>query len=176
MSTEEVKIFRELEKDVERDLEEEIKDGIYHLAFRLHRLYQHQKERYGGESSDPLTKEQQHSNNKTLSELNINIRMENGTKIEIKETKNGTTKGSPRPRSKSSASVNLKTITPITKKKFNWENTLRSEPTVKKIDKSRKPISLSKDTGRDIKSNRAMAKSMENRPSKKNLLKISSMH
>ncbi|KAK3011802.1 hypothetical protein RJ639_012503 [Escallonia herrerae] len=35
----------ELEMDVERDLDEEIKDGIYHLALQLHRLYQHQKER-----------------------------------------------------------------------------------------------------------------------------------
>lgn len=49
MSADELNIFRELEKDVERDLEEEIKDGIYHLALRLHRLYQHQKERYMGD-------------------------------------------------------------------------------------------------------------------------------
>lgn len=173
MSMEEVKIFRELEKDVERDLEEEIKDGIYHLAFRLHRLYQHQKERYGCESSDALTKEQQDSKNKTQSELNINIRMDNGTKIEIKETKNGKTQGSPR-RPKSSALVNLNRITPVNKKKFNWESTLRSEPIVKKIDKSTKPKCLNKDIGRDMKSNRAMAQSMKNIPFTKNLSKISS--
>ena len=45
MSAEELKIRKELEMDVERDLEAEIKDGIYHLALRLHRLYQHQKKK-----------------------------------------------------------------------------------------------------------------------------------
>ncbi|KAK3032285.1 hypothetical protein RJ639_036242 [Escallonia herrerae] len=42
-----MEIRGELEMDVERDLEEEIKDEIYHLVLRLHRLYQHQKERSG---------------------------------------------------------------------------------------------------------------------------------
>ncbi|KAL0396517.1 UNVERIFIED_CONTAM: hypothetical protein Scaly_0100100 [Sesamum calycinum] len=44
MSVEELKIREELERDVEKGLEEEIKDGIYRLALRLHRLYQHQKD------------------------------------------------------------------------------------------------------------------------------------
>ncbi|KAK3031136.1 hypothetical protein RJ639_035134 [Escallonia herrerae] len=47
MSAEELQICGELEMNVERGLEEEIKDGIYHFALRLHRLYQHQKERSG---------------------------------------------------------------------------------------------------------------------------------
>ena len=59
MSAEELKIRDELERDVERDLEEEIKDGIYHLALRLHRLYQHQKERIGRELPEAGTKNQQ---------------------------------------------------------------------------------------------------------------------
>ncbi|CAH1421673.1 unnamed protein product [Lactuca virosa] len=163
MSTEEHKIIRELEKDVERDLEDELKDGIYHLAFRLHRLYQHQKERYGGESSDPNT------NTKALSELNINIRMENGTKIEIKELKNGSTQERVT-RPKSSTSMNLNRIIPPNKTKFNWESTLRSEPVIKKIGNSTKPKSINKVIGRDIKGNRAVAMRTEKVPLKKNIL------
>ncbi|KAI3669211.1 hypothetical protein L6452_40438 [Arctium lappa] len=155
MSTDELKIFRELEKDVERDLEEEIKDGIYHLAFKLHRLYQHQKERNKMEPLEPYTKGQ-HTKSKTLSELNINIRMENGTKIEIKETKNGTTQVSPR-RPKSSTTVNTKTITPPNKKKFNWESTLRSNAPIKTTGNFTKLKSLRKDIDRNTKSNRVMA-------------------
>ncbi|KAI3725696.1 hypothetical protein L1987_65488 [Smallanthus sonchifolius] len=173
MSTDELNIFRELEKDVERDLEEEIKDGIYHLALRLHRLYQHQKERYSGESSEPHTKEQQHAKNKILSELNINIRMENGTKIEIKETKNGITHVSPR-HPRSSTSTNIKKPAPAIRKKFNWESTLRSEPLINKNDNTTKQKSLKEDVKRDAKSNPVLAQRMENIPTKKNPLKMSS--
>ncbi|PIM97311.1 hypothetical protein CDL12_30221 [Handroanthus impetiginosus] len=79
MSIEEVRIREELELDVENDLEEEIKDEIYHLAFKLHRLYQHQKER--------SLNQQGNARKKSLSEVNINIKMEGGTTIQIKEIK-----------------------------------------------------------------------------------------
>ncbi|KAI9165594.1 hypothetical protein LWI28_017095 [Acer negundo] len=75
MSEEELKIRGELESEIESNLEEEIKDGIYHLALRLHRLYQNHKERNAKQA------------NKTISEVNISIKMEGGTKIEIKEMK-----------------------------------------------------------------------------------------
>ena len=39
ISEEELKIRSELGMEIERDLEEEIKEGIYHLALRLHRIY-----------------------------------------------------------------------------------------------------------------------------------------
>lgn len=80
-----MKIRGELEMEIERDLEEEIKDGIYLLALRLHRLYQQQKERNARESL--LDNESVGRKKKILSEVNIIIRMDGGTKIEIKETK-----------------------------------------------------------------------------------------
>ncbi|XP_039062312.1 LOW QUALITY PROTEIN: uncharacterized protein LOC120206795 [Hibiscus syriacus] len=82
MCEEEWRIRGELESEIERDLEEEIKDGIYHLAFRLHRLYQHKRERNAEGISESGSKK-----DKTLSEVNISIKMEGGTRIEIKETK-----------------------------------------------------------------------------------------
>ncbi|KAK1432424.1 hypothetical protein QVD17_09320 [Tagetes erecta] len=171
MSTDELSIFKELEKDVERDLEEEIKDGIYHLALRLHRLYQHQKERASEINepavSEPHTKQHEHAKNKILSELNINIRMENGTKIEIKETKNGITQVSPRHRPRSSTSLNVKRVATPSKKKFNWESTLRSEPLINVSHKSTKQKSLAKDVKRETKNNLVLAQRMENIPTKK---------
>lgn len=85
MSVEELKIRRELEIDVERELEAELKDEIYRLGLKLHRLYQQQTERkLAREKNQKGVKK-----NKALSELNINIKMEGGTKIEIKETRKG---------------------------------------------------------------------------------------
>ncbi|KAF5791169.1 hypothetical protein HanXRQr2_Chr09g0391581 [Helianthus annuus] len=166
-SMDELNIFKELEKDVERDLEEEIKDDIYRLALRLHRLYQHQKERHTSDSSEPHMKEQ-HAKNKILSELNINIRMENGTKIEIKETKDGIR--SPR---LTSANIKRAAAPAPQKKKFNWESTLRSEPLVKS-DQYTKPKSDEKDVKKVAKSNSVLAQRMENIPTKKNPLKVGS--
>ncbi|KAI9125013.1 hypothetical protein K1719_003629 [Acacia pycnantha] len=77
MSEKEMKIRSELEMEVERDLEEELKDGICNLSLRLHRLYQRQKER---ESEVDKT-------TKALSEVNISIKMEGKTRVEIKETR-----------------------------------------------------------------------------------------
>ncbi|XVF59083.1 hypothetical protein PTKIN_Ptkin07bG0246300 [Pterospermum kingtungense] len=86
MSEEEWKIRGELESDIERDLEEEIKDGIYHLALRLHRLYQHRRER----NALDISESGDHKKDKALSQVIISIKMEGGTKIEIKETKKET--------------------------------------------------------------------------------------
>ncbi|KAK8474306.1 hypothetical protein V6N13_145316 [Hibiscus sabdariffa] len=106
MCEEEWRIRGELETEIERDLEQEIKDGIYHLAFRLHRLYQHKRER----NSDI-----------TLSEVNISIKMEGGTRIEIKETK----KDEPlRPRTRSSRSKDVKGKSNA--KRFDWAKSLRA--------------------------------------------------
>ncbi|GAV67918.1 hypothetical protein CFOL_v3_11421 [Cephalotus follicularis] len=82
MSEEELIIRGELENDVERNLEEEIKDGIHHLALRLHRLYQHKNERNARQVYE--TSERR---NKALCEVNVSIKMEGETRIEIKETK-----------------------------------------------------------------------------------------
>nr|GME19390.1 uncharacterized protein LOC109180280 [Ipomoea batatas] len=101
-SNEEKKIWGELERDVERDLEEEIKDGICKLALRLHRLYH---------------------DSKTLSEVSINIRMEGGTKIEIKEIKKEAHRSSSSTR-RGGAPPPL----PPRGQKFDWTNTLRSGP------------------------------------------------
>nr|GMC62371.1 uncharacterized protein LOC109180280 [Ipomoea batatas] len=99
-SDEEKKIWGELERDVERELEEEIKDGICKLALRLHRLYH---------------------DSKTLSEVSINIRMEGGTKIEIKKearrSSSSTRRGGAAP-----------PPPPPRGQKFDWTNTLRSGP------------------------------------------------
>ncbi|KAM7515764.1 hypothetical protein LguiA_005347 [Lonicera macranthoides] len=128
MSAEELKIRDELERDVERDLEEEIKDGIYHLALRLHRLYQHQNERIGRELPRPGTKNQQGMKNETLSELNINIKMEGGTKIEIKEVKKEAHQGE-RPKSAASRpAINVQKMAGPDTKEFNWAKSLRSKP------------------------------------------------
>ncbi|PSS21486.1 Cysteine proteinase [Actinidia chinensis var. chinensis] len=105
MSAEELKIRKELEMDVERDLEAEIKDGIYHLALRLHRLYQHQKK-------------------KTLLEVNISIRMEGGTKIEIKEIKKEAREDGYLPASKSKSTQGM---VGLNAKKFDWVQSLRSK-------------------------------------------------
>eukprot|EP00261_Vitis_vinifera_P016913 XP_010646330.1 PREDICTED: uncharacterized protein LOC104878165 [Vitis vinifera] len=120
MSVEEMKIRGELEVDIERDLEEEIKDGIYHLALRLHRLYQHQKERNAREF---LLHDESGEKGKILSEVNIIIRMDGGTKIEIKETK----KEAPeRSRTRASAAqVTRGMPLPADTKKFDWAKSLR---------------------------------------------------
>ncbi|KAL2531315.1 hypothetical protein Adt_04666 [Abeliophyllum distichum] len=121
MSIEESKIRNELEMDVERDMEEEIKDGIYHLALRLHRLYQHQKERHVNTVSNPKSaaKNLQGSARKMLSEVNISIKMEGGTTIQIKEIKKQANIQEKTP-PMSATSANSKT--------FDWVKTLRAKP------------------------------------------------
>nr|KYP66310.1 hypothetical protein KK1_012598 [Cajanus cajan] len=75
--------------EIERDLEEEIKESIYHLALRLHRIYQQRKERSAKEAS-----KLGNNRGRALSEVNICIRMEGATKVEIREVnKEGAEKG-----------------------------------------------------------------------------------
>lgn len=115
VSDKEMKIRSELEMEVERDLEEEIKDGIYNLSLRLHRLYQRQKERKEKEASED-------DRNRAFSEVKISIRMEGNTRVEIKEsTKEATEKG----RSKSHRSEDAKEVSGFGAKKLDWEKTLR---------------------------------------------------
>ncbi|KAG6729737.1 uncharacterized protein LOC122301667 isoform X1 [Carya illinoinensis] len=145
MSEEELKIRSELEMEIERDLEEEIKDGIYHHALRLHRLYQQQKERIAKEGPGFETfQAQQRKNSQTLLEVNISIRMEGGTKIEIKETKKEAhdhhqEKGRPR----TSRSENMQPFQPVSNgKKLDWVRSLRFNAGPVAIDRSSKHGSL----------------------------------
>lgn len=141
MSSQELKIWGELEKDIERELEEEIKDGICRLAQRLHRLYQHQIERNSKESSykknGVKVDDQQGKNKKNVvSEVNINIKMGGGTKIEIKKMK----KQDGDNRVKINYPKNTKINYPkqgkagATSKRFDWVNSLRSGPNSLSID------------------------------------------
>uniref|UniRef100_A0A2N9ENX8 Uncharacterized protein n=1 Tax=Fagus sylvatica TaxID=28930 RepID=A0A2N9ENX8_FAGSY len=122
-SEEELKIRSELEMDIERDLEQEIKDGIYHHALRLHRLYQQQRERNVREVRALFeTQSEQIKNSKTLLEVNISIKMEGRTKIEIKETKKeAPEKGRPW----TSRSQNMQPLMAPKTKNLNWAKTLR---------------------------------------------------
>ncbi|XP_042509492.1 uncharacterized protein LOC122085118 [Macadamia integrifolia] len=125
MSNEEWKIRAELEADIEKDLEEEIKDGIRHLAFRLHRLYQHQRDRNERESSRGGNKTGSVFNKKTFSEVNITIKMEGDSKIEINEIKK-VAHEKHQPRTTSSSEGKQGNVFPGNTKKFNWVDTLRS--------------------------------------------------
>ncbi|XP_060185823.1 uncharacterized protein LOC132615272 [Lycium barbarum] len=119
MNTDEMKIRGELERDVERDLEDEIKEGICQLALRLHRLYKYQEERNTKKSVDDIRTKVK--NTKALSEVNINIKMEGGTKIEIKEIKKEARRSS-----KASSNAQRMVTRPP---KFDWTQSLRSGPT-----------------------------------------------
>ncbi|XP_015873040.1 uncharacterized protein LOC107410149 isoform X2 [Ziziphus jujuba] len=120
MTLEELQIRHELEIDIERDLEEEIKDRIYHLALRLHRLYQHKMERNAKDhESEHRAKFAKEEKKKMVSEININIKMEGGTKVEIKESKK---EASEKSRPRSFKPENMQS----SNKKFDWVNTLRS--------------------------------------------------
>ncbi|TXG60112.1 hypothetical protein EZV62_014685 [Acer yangbiense] len=115
MSEEELKIRDELESEIESNLEEEIKDGIYHLALRLHRLYQNQKEKNAKQV------------NKTISEVNISIKMEGGTKIEIKDMKEEVAPDDKvRPWTSKSENMPRAMVLVSNNKKFDWAKSLRS--------------------------------------------------
>ncbi|KAK2656548.1 hypothetical protein Ddye_009600 [Dipteronia dyeriana] len=114
MSEDELKIRGQLESEIESNLEEEIKDGIYHLALRLHRLYQNQKERNAKQV------------NKTISEVNISIKMEGGTKIEIKEMKKEAPDYKVRPWTSKSENMSRAMVLVSNNKKFDWAKSLRS--------------------------------------------------
>ncbi|KAL3370395.1 hypothetical protein AABB24_007436 [Solanum stoloniferum] len=142
MNSIEMKIRGELERDVERDLEDEIKEGICQLALRLHRLYKHQEERNTRKSIDDhgTRDKTRGTNTKALSEVNINIKMEGGTKIEIKETK----KEARRPISNKALNNMQRMVSSTRPPKFDWTQSLRSGQThitgYDKIDTSRKQV------------------------------------
>ncbi|KAK1370852.1 hypothetical protein POM88_036944 [Heracleum sosnowskyi] len=136
MSAEELKIRRELEMDVEKELAAEIKDEICNLSLRLIQLYQQQKEREDRELSQ-MSKQIQLAdpNNKALSEVNINIRMQGGTEVHITEA--DVRKTCPKPRISSKAETNAPKPSKLSeentrrrivssRKKFDWVKTLRS--------------------------------------------------
>ncbi|KAL3630501.1 hypothetical protein CASFOL_023485 [Castilleja foliolosa] len=129
MSIEESKILEDLEREVENNLEEEFKEEIYHLALKLHRLYQHQKQRALNQNDPKNAKE------KMLSEVNINIKLEGGTTIQINKIRKdarGNDRFTPevRARSKRAQIVKGKSAGPSPSPrpvKFDWSRTLRSE-------------------------------------------------
>ncbi|GFP92512.1 hypothetical protein PHJA_001395400 [Phtheirospermum japonicum] len=133
MSIEESKILKDLERDVENNLEEEIKEEIYHLALKLHRLYQHQKQRILNQSSSDHQNVQRNAMKKMLSEVNINIKLEGGTTIRINEIRkeargNDHLTSVISARSKRAQIVKGKAAGPIPRPiKFDWSRTLRSE-------------------------------------------------
>ncbi|XP_055802521.1 uncharacterized protein LOC129871591 [Solanum dulcamara] len=141
MNSNEMKIRGELEMDVERDLEDEIKEGMCRLALRLHRLYKHQEERNTKNSIDDhgTRDNTRGTNTKALSEVNINIKMEGGTKIEIKEIKKEA-----RHRSSYKASSKVQRMVSTRPPKFDWTQSLRSGSTpvtgYDKIDTFRKKV------------------------------------
>ncbi|KAI6707433.1 hypothetical protein NL676_010395 [Syzygium grande] len=135
LSDEESRIRGQLELDVERDLEEEIKEGIYRLSLQLHRLYQHKKERVSraSQSAQSVAKDRQRVEEKLVSEVNISIKMEGGTKVEIRETKREAKRDKPWPRMASAMpnsnchANNNKHGTIVRRgKKFDWATSLRS--------------------------------------------------
>ncbi|XP_038883628.1 uncharacterized protein LOC120074545 [Benincasa hispida] len=115
ISEEEMKIRREIENEIERDLEEEIKGGIYQHALRLNRLYQHRK--ISGHIKPLKTK-------KDLLEVNISIKMDGGTMMEIRETK----KVAPPPESLRPRTSRSDTLAPAVPemKRLDWAKSLRS--------------------------------------------------
>ncbi|CAN8276551.1 unnamed protein product [Cochlearia groenlandica] len=81
LSKEEERIRDELEMEIERNLEGEFKDGIYNLALKLRRLYEQRREREEESLNVSMKK------SKRVLEVNISIKMEGDTKIEINESK-----------------------------------------------------------------------------------------
>lgn len=144
--SEEERIIRcELEKEVERSLEEEIKDGICNLALRLHRLYQHQKER---------TKKSE-----AYTELNITIKMEGRSRIEICECKKSPKQGGHRFGKEDDKQTTKNVSTNV--REFDWVKTLRSKP--QSISSNKKSASFS-DAGRKVGNHADMDRRKEQRP------------
>ncbi|XP_021731347.1 uncharacterized protein LOC110698231 [Chenopodium quinoa] len=155
-------IKKELEMDIEKDLEGEIKEEIYRLALRLHRLYQHQRDKHASH-------EQVQSNKiKALSEVHISIKMEGGTKVEIKEIKkkpwdnNNIGRVQLGKNNKSSK---------LDHKRFDWANSLRSGPLKACHNMGRKKIQIGKEHPRKaLKENIIVAKKQASEPIKGRLV------
>lgn len=121
MSNEELKIRGELENEIEGGLEDEIKDGICRLSLRLHRLYQHQKTR------DAEFRSQM--NEEVFTEVNITIRMEGESTIQIHENKkaigNKAMTMTPAQTQRFKLAEKQSRVCPSLKE-FDWVQTLRS--------------------------------------------------
>jgi hypothetical protein len=115
ISEEELKIRSELAMKIERDLEEEIKEGLYNLARRLHRIFQQRKLREAKETACKLD-----NKIRALSEVIIRIRIEGGTKIEIKEVNKEANEKGCSFRKNFGQKKCLKEV-----KKIDWEKSLR---------------------------------------------------
>ncbi|OVA01815.1 hypothetical protein BVC80_9075g58 [Macleaya cordata] len=131
MSKEELKIREELEIEIEKDLEEEIKNEMYNLALRLHRLYRHRRERIARVEkvfNNGFRSSGSKSTNATFSEMNITIKMEEGSKIEIKEIKKRNHREKViRPKTSISDHDNKKAkMYRYNTTEFDWVRTLRS--------------------------------------------------
>ncbi|KAI4377937.1 hypothetical protein MLD38_015489 [Melastoma candidum] len=81
-SEQDSRIREELELDIETNLEEEIKDGMYNLALRLHRLYLRRKER----ENSSVGNRGRRAKEGMITGVNIHIVMEGETKVEITKT------------------------------------------------------------------------------------------
>ncbi|WJX61897.1 hypothetical protein P8452_46945 [Trifolium repens] len=115
ISAEELKIRSELAMKIERDLEEEIKEGLYNLARRLHRLFQQRKLRVAKETTCKVD-----DKIRALSEVIIRIRIEGGTKIEINEINKEANEKGCSFRKNFGQKKCLKEV-----KKIDWEKSLR---------------------------------------------------
>ncbi|KAJ8771202.1 hypothetical protein K2173_025955 [Erythroxylum novogranatense] len=125
ISMDELKIRGELEMDIERDMEQEIKDGIYQLAIRLQHLYQRQQKERNAREVSKSGAPKERKNKTTLSEVNITIRLDGGTKIEIKESKKEIPETG---RLKTQKHDNFHGLLSRRTNKFDWAKSLRSDP------------------------------------------------
>lgn len=166
MSEEEERIRGELEMDIEKDLEGEIKEEIYRLALRLHRLYQHQRDKQTSSKTQQVGQEQlkQHqrnkgNNNKALYEVNISIKMEGGTKVEIKEIMKRPWRNNDNNTGRLHASKHSSSkYSGGDHNKFDWANSLRSGSLKSCHNVVRKKVQIGKEHPRTTKGNVSVAK------------------
>lgn len=148
MSLDERKVREELEREVENDLEKEIKDGMYRLAMKLHNLYLHRRER------SEIRLKRRSSRKSYVSEININVKMEGGSKIEIKESKKEgrqNPKPKPKPNSNPDSNLNPKKAYYGRRVKFDWTQSLRSGSDTLSVDSKTEGKKLDKLTNNTSK-------------------------
>lgn len=121
MSLKERKIREELEREIENNLEREIKEGMHGLAMKLHKLHLHRREKSESKITRQSSNQQNKQRRKIVSEVNINIKMEGGTTIEIKESRK-----EDRRIPNSNPNPNPKQVHNARKIKFDWTQSLRS--------------------------------------------------
>lgn len=164
MSEEEQRIRGELEMDIEKNLEGEIKDELSRLALRLHRLYQHQKDKQTCSKPQQQKQEQlkqqqlnKSNKNKAVFEVNIRIKVEGGTIIEIKEIKKKPAEKYNNNKFHVSKHDSTKNVTDH--KKFDWANSLRSIRPLKTCHNVvRKKIQMGKEVTKNPKGKNLLPK------------------